>query len=64
LRKSVVERFAALTRKRELLGASPLRRPIFSICDPIQHDILLVGANGCSPEEWKPSHRRKAEGKK
>jgi len=23
-----------------------------------------VGANGCSPEEGKPSHKRKAEGKK
>jgi hypothetical protein len=27
------------------------RLPIFSICDPIQNHILLVGANGCSPEE-------------
>jgi hypothetical protein len=27
------------------------RLPIFFICNPIQNHILLVGANGCSPEE-------------
>jgi len=27
------------------------RLPIFLICHPIQNHILLVGANGCSPEE-------------
>jgi len=25
--------------------------PIFLVCDPIKNHILLVGANGCSPEE-------------
>jgi hypothetical protein len=49
---------------RRQKGASLLRRPIFFICDPIQNHILLVGANGCSPEEGKPSHRCKAQGKK
>jgi hypothetical protein len=27
------------------------RLPIFFICDPIQNHGILVGANGCSPEE-------------
>jgi len=29
------------------------RLPIFFISHPIQNHILLVGANGCSPEEWE-----------
>jgi hypothetical protein len=33
---------------------------IFSICDPIQNHILLVGANGCSPEEGEALSQAKA----